>query len=1469
LTRTDPLLDETYGQRVAIGGTNNDWFKPIDGFDAGGVAHGSFGSAVDDPCFVFYGGSSSVAAMADTVSHEVGHTMGLGHDGQIRFYEDISQDPPEAKIETFDYYGGHPDAPTPAHPGWAAIMGAGFGKDFSQWSKGEYPNADNIQDDLLIITTTNGGVTYRVDDRGNEAVTADPLDLDTASVDSDFNVFADEGIIERNDDIDYFSFTVEGLGEIISLEVHPFHNGPNLDILAKLWDSDGNLLATADDIDIASAFFDEQIFTPGTYYVSIEGTGRPITFIDPIGHPDLYDVDGNIEDTDPREHVPDASDWGYSDYGSLGYYSVTGTRKRGLVVGVDFDEEGGLSPDNWTLYSGGDTQIVLDGLVSESGESVPYELTISTDGVAFEAVASDNPIDPADLPNHLPALDEVSGYIAAEDETWTFTWSNLAPETVYQVYVFGHASDDVRNIVSVVGGVWNGVPQTFNFTQDVSADGLDINGTPSANQDLTTFSLLVISNELGEITIDVTNEEGFEAAIAGLAIAPTKVGTIDGEKWNDVNGNQTKDPTEEGLEGWVVYLDLNNDGILNSTSDQNVGVVAPDLPQPLQDLTAVKSELFVSDVGQIVDIDVSLSMTHTYNADMKVTLISPSGQRVVLFQDAGGSSDNFILTTLDDEAATDIGSGSGPFTGSFRPLESLAILDGEDAHGIWQLELFDDAPNDTGVLTFWSVSIKLAGVFLEPFQETDVDGKYAFSDLPAGQYIVREHFSEDQTLEGWNQTWAPSPVTVRSGADIHDIDFGNWIPVAQHGSIHGQKFEDLDGDGVKDPLEPGLDGWIMYVDSNENGVRDIASTPTVIGGGGGAIDDFSTTASQVTVNNLGTVFSIQVTLDVTHSFVGDLDAFLVSPSGRQVELFTGVGGQYNDLDNLTLDDGATRSIATIGVDDLPYTGTWKPEGLLSDFIGEDAAGIWTLVIRDTAFADEGTLNNWSLKLTSGELFRTTDGNGNYQINDLPAGQYIVREEQKPGWLQVPPDDTDIPGAEWTTAQWEVGVVAVDDPDDPDGPDSHRNVKNVNFSNQALQALGGDFDRSGFVDASDYNLWRRTVGTNVTPFDGADGDGDGIVDSDDYGIWRSNFGSYLDDHGNSAPIATGISAVPGNKPGVIEVPGDVDWFSFTAAVGSTYDIETSLGSLADSVLRLIAADGVTELALNDNSVGLESLITWTAPANGVYFAEVRAASGQTGSYDFSVSLSGADDHGNDASLATNISLPSTTGGEVESSFDVDWFKFTAVSGTMYQFDTVLGTLPDSELRLFAPDGTTELAYDDDGGPGFASRINWMAPASGDYYLEVGGYGSDFGTYSLTTLASGAGSGSALPPAAQPLLTSAPAASSQLAAAFVPSAVDAPATGAVLDFAVFDSEWSAANGTIKESAAATGTAVRQANSDEALVAWIQSLNGGKIASSYDDEDGAAGEVGDGDAGLFDSVDSIFDELGDGALAAGCAV
>jgi hypothetical protein len=451
----------------------------------------------------------------------------------------------------------------------------------------------------------------------------------------------------------------------------------------------------------------------------------------------------------------------------------------------------------------------------------------------------------------------------------------------------------------------------------------------------------------------------------------------------------------------------------------------------------------------------------------------------------------------------------------------------------------------------------------------------------------------------------------------------------------------------------------------------------------------------------------------------------------------------------------------------------------------------------------------------------------------------------------------------------------------DCPDSHRNVKNVDFGNQAAQPLDGDFDRSGVVDGADYIVWRRTLGTSVSPFGGADGDGDGVIDTDDYGVWRNNFGRYIDDHGNSSPVATAISAVPSTNGGVIDVPGDVDWFSFTASAGSTYDLATTLGTLPDSVLRLIDSDGVTELDQNDNDVGLESLITWTAPADGIYFAEVRSFDTQIGSYDFSVSLSGSDDHGNNAGVATAFTVPSTKAGEIEVLFDVDWFRFNAVSGTSYEFDTVLGTLSDSVLRLIAPNGTTELAYDDDGGSGFASHIDWTASSSGTYYIEVSGYGSDFGTYDLTSIAAGAGSGSSLS-LASAALASAPAASSGLipagplhfeAAGSLASSPEADAQGAaaVLDFAAFRSGLPVASGHTIGAQFAAGTTNNAARSDAALVAWMESFADRKVDLAFNEKGEGAGEIygENGGDGLFNSIDSIFDQLGAAAFAAGCAV
>jgi hypothetical protein len=53
-------------------------------------------------------------------------------------------------------------------------------------------------------------------------------------------------------------------------------------------------------------------------------------------------------------------------------------------------------------------------------------------------------------------------------------------------------------------------------------------------------------------------------------------------------------------------------------------------------------------------------------------------------------------------------------------------------------------------------------------------------------------------------------------------------------------------------------------------------------------------------------------------------------------------------------------------------------------------------------------------------------------------------------------------------------------------------------------LAGDFNGNGTVDAADYVVWRKTLGS-TTVLD-ADGDDNGRVDQYDYAVWRFTFGN---------------------------------------------------------------------------------------------------------------------------------------------------------------------------------------------------------------------------------------------------------------------------------------------------------------------------------------------------------------------------
>ena len=319
--------DNRWGIRVVM--TPDDFPAP----GAGGVAYiGSFrwgynqAGATDTPCYVF----NVVPEQATlAVSHEVGHSLGLSHDGTN------AQNPFQQNAE---YYGGHGGA---GETSWGPIMGAPYDRNITSWDNGFYLGSNNGgananygsgPDDIAVIISPANGFGILQDDHSNLETSATEL---TGPIDaSDRVVFRQLGLIERSNDLDYFQFqagsgTLDLLidpyitqawtrmsdgsfvpsieSALFNTNYWPATQSTNLDVEARLYDASGTLIATSNPVGMRAGFSGLQI-SAGIYYLSIDGVG----FGSPTNNP------------------PD----GYSDYGSIGQYLITGSMPVAFGVAV-------------------------------------------------------------------------------------------------------------------------------------------------------------------------------------------------------------------------------------------------------------------------------------------------------------------------------------------------------------------------------------------------------------------------------------------------------------------------------------------------------------------------------------------------------------------------------------------------------------------------------------------------------------------------------------------------------------------------------------------------------------------------------------------------------------------------------------------------------------------------------------------------------------------------------------------------------------------------------------------------------------------------------------------------------------------------------------------------------------------------------------------------------------------------------
>lgn len=242
---------------------------------------------------------------------------------------------------------------------------------------------------------------------------------------------------------------------------------------------------------------------------------------------------------------------------------------------------------------------------------------------------------------------------------------------------------------------------------------------------------------------------------------PPSKSQISGYVYQDLNGNGQLDAGEPGVSEALVYLDLDQDG----RRDHGTTTFTQSTERDLVDYGTTVSQLTVSGVGTVHNLTVSVNIYHTYDADLVLTLISPSGRRIRLASNVGGSGDGFIGTVFDDTAREYIGQGVAPFSGVFRPEEPLSLFSGENADGAWTLEIRDTMYWDTGVLKEWSLSF----AYEEPYTLTQSDGSYQFVGLPAGTYTVRYELPSQDGLPPFAD---PSQtVTVNNNQTVTGVNF--------------------------------------------------------------------------------------------------------------------------------------------------------------------------------------------------------------------------------------------------------------------------------------------------------------------------------------------------------------------------------------------------------------------------------------------------------------------------------------------------------------------------------------------------------------------------------------------------------------------------------------------------------------------------------------------------------------------------
>jgi uncharacterized protein (DUF2141 family) len=316
-------------------------------------------------------------------------------------------------------------------------------------------------------------------------------------------------------------------------------------------------------------------------------------------------------------------------------------------------------------------------------------------------------------------------------------------------------------------------------------------------------------DDSGEAIVDdtsTTDGENMEATRASSQVAGGAA-SIAGTLFQDFNANQLVEPEEPGAGGITVFLDTNNNNVIDegeatSISDATgqyvfaglqpgnyvvqVDGVTPTTPPPVITLVAGDDANFVN-IG--------------------VPGIAPPPGPVPPVPPPGPVPPDVVVPPVPVAIPDSLLVQRGVITGG--------KFDDRNGNGFFE----PDEPARSGITIYLDLNDSGQLDPGEPNTVTDANGLYRFEGLPPSIYRVREVLQpgEVQTSVGPKVTLVPGQTVV--------YNFANTTIFGQpefSSSISGLVYEDTNGNGVLEPgVEPGFSGIQIYVDLNANSLLDV------------------------------------------------------------------------------------------------------------------------------------------------------------------------------------------------------------------------------------------------------------------------------------------------------------------------------------------------------------------------------------------------------------------------------------------------------------------------------------------------------------------------------------------------------------------------------------------------------------------------------------------------------------------------